>query len=76
METKQHISAHWDSGHTTCGRLIIGICDELKKLSAGELLSISTADDGAPFDIPAWCRMTGHQLVGVEHPTYIIRKKS
>jgi len=32
-------------------------------------------DLGAPADIPAWCRLTGHTLVSQEHPVYRIRRK-
>jgi tRNA 2-thiouridine synthesizing protein A len=42
----------------------------------GEALEVVTHDTGAPVDLPAWCRMTGHSLVSAEHPTYVIRRKA
>jgi tRNA 2-thiouridine synthesizing protein A len=32
-------------------------------------------DAGAPADIPAWCRMTGHILLSTQHPEYFIQRK-
>ena len=36
---------------------------------------IGERDAGAPADIPAWCRMTGHTLVSTQHPVYLIQRK-
>jgi tRNA 2-thiouridine synthesizing protein A len=37
---------------------------------------VTALDRGAPQDMPAWCELTGHQLVRAEHPEYLIRRKS
>ena len=41
----------------------------------GERLELIALDPGAPADIPAWCRMTGHTLVSTQHPVYLIQRK-
>jgi len=45
-------------------------------MQPGEALEVIARDPGAPTDLPAWCRMTGHTLVAAEHPRYVIRKKT
>ena len=73
-QTDQAITARWEAGDIGCGQLIVGLRRALAGLDAGERLELVTRDGGAPVDIPAWCRMTGHELVSANHPTYIIRK--
>jgi len=69
------IARHWEAGESGCGVLIAGIKREIGCVAAGELLRIVALDAGAPADLPAWCRMTGHTLVVAAHPTYVVRKK-
>ena len=66
----------WDAGETGCGELIVGLGRQLQMLHQNELLEIVARDSGAPNDLPAWCRMTGHALVSAEHPVYVIQKKT
>jgi len=77
MSTEQDrpISASWDAGETGCGGLILGLRRALDKLQGNDLLELLAHGAGAPVDIPAWCRITGHDLVLAIHPRYIIRKK-
>jgi len=70
-----HAEARWEAGERGCGQLIIGLRRVLARLNAGECLELVTHDAGAPVDIPAWCRITGQELVSINHPTYIIRKQ-
>jgi tRNA 2-thiouridine synthesizing protein A len=47
----------------------------LKAMEPGELLKLTARDPGAREDLPAWCRLTGHELVESGHPTYWIRRR-
>jgi tRNA 2-thiouridine synthesizing protein A len=78
MKSKDNssIANRWNAGETGCGRLVVELCRELTTLKPGDLLEVTALDTGAPADLPAWCRMTGHCLVSAEHPTYIIRKRT
>jgi tRNA 2-thiouridine synthesizing protein A len=40
----------------------------------GQVLRLIARDPGAPQDMPAWCRMTGHTLVSQQHPVYLIER--
>lgn len=71
---KQRVTGHWNAGTKSCSQLIIGLRNAVAALNDGELLEVLARDEGAPADIPAWCRMTRHTLVEAHHPTYIICK--
>jgi len=47
----------------------------LEAMAPGQVLKLTALDPGAPADLPAWCRMTGHTLVNRQHPVYLIRRK-
>jgi len=67
--------AHWDAGDLGCGDLVLELRLRLEAMQPGQLLKLTAHDPGAPADIPAWCRMTGHTLIVQQHPVYEIRRK-
>jgi tRNA 2-thiouridine synthesizing protein A len=69
------IDAEWDAGHMACGDLVLELRMRLQSMRPGEVLRITALDPGAPEDLPAWCRLTGHTLLQWEHPEYRIRRK-
>jgi tRNA 2-thiouridine synthesizing protein A len=36
-------------------------------LAPGDELAVTCTDPGAAKDIPAWCRINGHEMLGIEH---------
>jgi tRNA 2-thiouridine synthesizing protein A len=65
----------WDAGDRGCGELVLELRLRLDAMAPGRILKLIARDSGAPADIPAWCRMTGHTLVAEQHPVYRIRRK-
>jgi tRNA 2-thiouridine synthesizing protein A len=67
----------WNAGDLGCGELVLQLRSRLKEMP-GRVLRLVARDPGAPADIPAYCRMTGHLLVHQqpEACTYWIRAKS
>jgi tRNA 2-thiouridine synthesizing protein A len=65
----------WDAGDLGCGELVLELRWRLERLAPDEVIRIIALDPGAPVDIPAWCRMTGHALLEQEHPVYLIRRR-
>ena len=63
-------SATWDAGDMGCGELIVLLRARVRALAPGEILRVIARDPGAPEDLPAWSRLTGHRLVRAEHPVY------
>lgn len=66
----------WDAGDMGCGELVFELMMQLRALGPGQVFRLTTRDAGAPHDIPAWCRLTGHALVRAEPPHYFIRRKA
>ena len=65
----------WDAGELGCGQLISKLRARVARLRPGAMIEVIVHDAGAPADMPAWCRMTGHTLVSADHPVYVIRRK-
>jgi tRNA 2-thiouridine synthesizing protein A len=74
-QTDLTAEARWEAGDSGCGQLIVGLRRALDGVDAGERLAVVALNAGAPADIPAWCRVTGNELLLEDHPTYIILKK-
>lgn len=75
MSARLEADAEWDAGDLACGELVLELRSRLATLPPGGALRLIALDAGAPADIPAWCRMTGHTLVSQQHPVYLIRRK-
>jgi len=45
---------------------IANTANRLKKLEVGQVLEVLADDEGIKEDMPAWCRTTGHELLGME----------
>jgi tRNA 2-thiouridine synthesizing protein A len=65
----------WDAGDLACGDLLLKLRGRIEAMRPGEVLRLVARDSGAPADLPAWCRLTGHTLVAAEPPEYLIRRK-
>jgi tRNA 2-thiouridine synthesizing protein A len=67
--------AEWDAGAMGCGDLVLELRRRLRDLPPGTILKVRATDPGAPEDIPAWCGLTRHTLLGSNHPHYWIQRK-
>lgn len=65
----------WDADRMGCGELVMILRIRLNNMRPGAVLKLIARDEGAQEDIPAWCRMTGQQLIAHDHPTYWIRRR-
>jgi tRNA 2-thiouridine synthesizing protein A len=45
--------------------LLVAVAEQVRSLGVGEVLKVVTDDPSARGELNAWCRMTGHKLVGV-----------
>lgn len=54
----------FDGGDLDCGGgLLLLIRQNMDRLESGELLEILSTEISVPQDLPAWCRLTGNELV-------------
>jgi len=71
----------FDGGDLDCGNgLLLLIRKHIDPLEAGELLEIRSTEISVPEDLPAWCRLTGNELVsqlksGREHSFLVSKGK-
>jgi TusA-related sulfurtransferase len=49
-----------------CPMPIIETSKKIKELKTGDVLEIISTDAGIKEDMPAWCRQTGNEFLGVE----------
>ena len=49
-----------------CPMPIVKTKEEIEKLKSGDLLEILADDPGFEKDLPAWCRMTGNELLEIK----------
>lgn len=64
----------FDGGDTGCGELLLDLLLFMKKQPVNAVVKVRALDPGAPLEIPAWCRLTKHELVESKHPLYTITK--
>jgi tRNA 2-thiouridine synthesizing protein A len=72
---------HWrfddvfDSLDRGCGDFILELRTQIAGLAPGAVLMVASRDAGAPVEVPAWCRMTGHHLLEASPPFFLIEKR-
>ena len=62
-----------------CPMPIFKTSNKIKELSAGQVLEVQSDDDGIVKDMPAWCRLTGNEFLGLvqengEYRVFVRRK--
>ncbi len=58
-----------DARRLFCPMPVIRTQNRVATLKAGDLLEVICSDPGAKYDIPAWCRINGHELISIEEQT-------
>jgi uncharacterized OsmC-like protein/TusA-related sulfurtransferase len=70
-----------DGGDLDCGSgLLLIIRNAMAPLAAGGILEVRSREISVREDLPAWCRMVGHSLLGMRegeagYAHYLLRKK-
>jgi TusA-related sulfurtransferase len=68
--------AFYDAGDTGCAYgPLDDIARMIRQLSSGQTLEVRATDPSVAVDLPAWCRLTGHQLVTQQEDRYLLRRK-
>ncbi len=56
-----------------CPVPIIQTAKAIKEMKVGEVLEIVSTDKGIKEDMPAWCRQTGQEYLGMEEEGEVIK---
>jgi TusA-related sulfurtransferase len=69
-----------DSRGRRCPLPVIDLAKAIRDVAEGEIVTVLADDPAAATDIPAWCRMRGHDYLGAEQTDggtgYLVRKVS
>ncbi|NQU16653.1 MAG: sulfurtransferase TusA family protein [Candidatus Saganbacteria bacterium] len=49
-----------------CPMPIIKTSQKIKEMQIGQVLEVVASDEGIKSDMPAWCKTTGQEFLGVE----------
>jgi tRNA 2-thiouridine synthesizing protein A len=49
-----------------CPMPIVKTSQQIKKMKVGQVLEIVATDKGIKQDMPAWCKTTGNECLGME----------
>jgi len=52
-----------DVRHQLCPLPVIRTQNRIRSLVKGDILEVLCTDPGALHDIPAWCRINGHEVI-------------
>ncbi len=66
-----------DATNLLCPMPVIRTQNRVAELAAGDTLEVHCTDPGVLHDIPAWCRINGHEVINQrrEHGVIIITVK-
>lgn len=67
-----------DARRLLCPMPVIRVQNKIKELAIGDVLEVTCTDPGVLHDIPAWCRVHGHEIISSvqgEHEIVITIKK-
>jgi tRNA 2-thiouridine synthesizing protein A len=62
-----------------CPMPIFKTSNKIKELGSGQVLEVQSDDQGIVKDMPAWCRLTGNEFLGLteqngEYHVYVRKK--
>jgi tRNA 2-thiouridine synthesizing protein A len=49
-----------------CPMPIVKTSQQIKKMKVGQVLEVVATDKGIKQDMPAWCKATGNECLGIE----------
>lgn len=55
-----------DARRLLCPMPVIKTQDKIKELDNGDTLIVTCTDPGVLADIPAWCRINGHEVIDTQ----------
>ncbi len=66
MSADQHKEPYYvDARRLLCPLPVIRAQDAVVKLNTGDRVVVISTDPGAKADIPAWCRINGHEVLDI-----------
>ncbi|WP_199521316.1 sulfurtransferase TusA family protein [Jiangella anatolica] len=57
-----------------CPLPIIELAKRIGDVEVGQTVTVLADDPAAASDVPAWCRMRGHEYLGADGDAYAVRR--
>lgn len=54
-----------DARGTSCPGPILAVKKAVAEITRGQVMEVLASDSGTQKDIPAWCKKTGHEFLGL-----------
>jgi len=61
-----------DARNLLCPLPVIRTQNQVEEMANGETLCVRCTDHGVINDIPAWCRINGHEILSIDEQEYEI----
>lgn len=61
-----------DARNSLCPMPVIKTQNKVNELNMGDTLEVTCTDPGALSDIPAWCRINGHEIIDMQEDNGIV----
>jgi TusA-related sulfurtransferase len=65
--------ANLDCFGLLCPMPIIQTAKKIKEMKVGEVLEVTSTDEGIKGDMPAWCKMSGQEFLWLEEEDGVYR---
>jgi tRNA 2-thiouridine synthesizing protein A len=62
-----------DARGLICPMPVIRTQNKIAELAPGDILEVTASDPGALHDIPAWCRVHGHEVLAAAREGHEVR---
>jgi tRNA 2-thiouridine synthesizing protein A len=62
-----------DARRMLCPMPVIRTQNRINELEEGNVLTVVCTDPGVVHDIPTWCRINGHKVLGIDQQSDEIR---
>ena len=73
IEERMKVDVKLDCFGLLCPMPTIQTAKKIKEMKIGEVLEVISNDKGIREDMPAWCRQTGQEYLGLEEEGDIIK---
>ena len=78
-EDGQEVALELDCREMLCPMPVIELARRVVEVEPGQCLAVVARDPAARVDVPAWCRMRGHEYLGQDEasdgvPRYLVRR--
>ena len=61
-----------DTKRLLCPMPVIRLQNTVKRLTDGDTIELTCTDPGTVHDIPAWCRINGHEILEIKQANHEI----